>query len=50
MLMYNNRLYIPNSSELKNLIMDEFHKRPYVGHLVYQKMIKKQENCISGQG
>jgi hypothetical protein len=37
--MYNNMMYIPNSTELKNLIMDEFHKRPYVGHPGYQKMI-----------
>jgi hypothetical protein len=39
LLMYNNILYIPNSIELKNLIMDEFHRRPYVGHPGYQKMI-----------
>jgi hypothetical protein len=37
--MYNNRLYIANSTELKKLIMDEFHRRPYVGHHGYQKMI-----------
>jgi hypothetical protein len=38
-LIYKNMLYIPNYIELKDLIMDEFHKRPYVGHPGYQKMI-----------
>jgi hypothetical protein len=38
-LLYNNMLYVPNSIELKHLIMDEFHWRPYVGHPGYQKMI-----------
>jgi hypothetical protein len=39
LLLYNNRLYVPNSTELKHLIMDEFHRRPYVGHPGYQKMV-----------
>jgi hypothetical protein len=39
LLLYNNRLYVPDSTELKHLIMDEFHRRPYVGHPGYQKMI-----------
>ena len=38
-LMNNNRVYVPNSSELRKLIMSEMHKVPYVGHLVYQKAI-----------
>jgi hypothetical protein len=37
--MYNNMMYIPNLVALKNLIMGEFHKIPYVGHPDYQKMI-----------
>jgi hypothetical protein len=32
-------LYILDLVELKHLVMDEFHRRPYVGHLGYQKMI-----------
>jgi hypothetical protein len=40
-LLYNNRLYVPKSLELRHLIMDEFHRRPYVGHPSYQKMVKK---------
>jgi hypothetical protein len=32
-------LYVPSLVELRHLIMDEFHKRPYVGHLGYHKMV-----------
>jgi hypothetical protein len=39
LLLYNNRLHIPDSIELKHLIMDEFHGRPYVDYPGYQKMI-----------
>jgi hypothetical protein len=39
LLMYQDRLYIPNSIKLKRLIMDELHKRPYSWNPGYQKMI-----------
>jgi hypothetical protein len=39
LLTYKGRLYIPNCDDLKRFIMDELHKRPYTGHLGYQKMI-----------
>jgi hypothetical protein len=39
LLIYKGRLYIPNSIELKKLILDELHKKPYSGHPGYQKMI-----------
>jgi hypothetical protein len=39
LLLYNKRLYVHDLTELKHLIMDDFHQRPYVGHLGYQKMI-----------
>jgi hypothetical protein len=39
LLTYKGRLYIPNCDELKRFIMDELHKRPYIGHPGYQKMI-----------
>jgi hypothetical protein len=39
LLLYNNRLYVPSSTDLRHLIIDEFHKRTYVGHPGYQKMI-----------
>jgi hypothetical protein len=39
LLTYRNRLYIPDCDDLKRFIMDELHKRPYIGHPGYQKMI-----------
>jgi hypothetical protein len=45
LLNYKNRLYIPSCDDLKRFIMDKLHKRPYIGHLGYQKMVtttKKQ--------
>ena len=38
-LMYRGRIYVPNSQELKNLILGEMHNVPYVGHPGYQKTI-----------
>jgi hypothetical protein len=39
LLTYKGMLYILNCDDLKRFIMDELHKRPYIGHLGYQKMI-----------
>jgi hypothetical protein len=39
LLTYRRRLYIPYCDDLKRFILDELHKRPYIGHLGYQKMI-----------
>jgi hypothetical protein len=39
LLTYRNRLYIPDCDDLKRFIMDELHKRPYIGHPGYQKII-----------
>jgi hypothetical protein len=39
LLTYRYSLYIPNCDDLKRFIMDELHKRPYIGHPGYQKMI-----------
>jgi hypothetical protein len=39
LLMYKNRLYVPESNEIKLLILDELHKKPYSGHPGYQKLI-----------
>jgi hypothetical protein len=39
LLTYRDKLYIPNCDDLKRFIMDELHKRPYIGHSGYQKMI-----------
>jgi hypothetical protein len=38
-LTYRNILYIPDCDNLKRFIMDELHKRPYIGHPAFQKMI-----------
>ena len=35
LLLYKNMMYVPNSTNLRHLILDEFHRRPYVGHLGY---------------
>ena len=45
---YRDIMYIPNRDDLKRFIMDELHKRPYIGHPGYQKMItatRKQFYC-----
>jgi hypothetical protein len=34
-LMYRGRIYVPNSQELKNIILKEMHSMPYVGHPHY---------------
>ena len=39
LLMCKNRLYIPNSVDLKTIILNELHKKPYFGHPGYQKTI-----------
>jgi hypothetical protein len=39
LLTYRNRLYITKCDDLKRFIMDELHKRPYIDHPGYQKMI-----------
>jgi hypothetical protein len=38
LLMHNNRIYVPSSRELRNLVLKEMHDVPYVGHPGYQKM------------
>lgn len=39
MFRYKKRLYVPGKSNIKCLILDEFHKSPYVGHPGYQTLI-----------
>eukprot|EP00253_Pinus_taeda_P020306 PITA_20306 len=38
-IYFQKRLYVPNQSRIRNLIMDEFHVSHYAGHPGYQKMI-----------
>jgi hypothetical protein len=37
--MYRGKIYVPNSHELKNLLLGEMHNVPYAGHPGYQKTI-----------
>jgi hypothetical protein len=39
LLMHKNRIYVPSSKELRNLVLKEMHNVPYVGHPGYQKQI-----------
>ena len=39
LILYKNRLYIPNICKVKLLIFNEIHKSPYSGHPHYQKTI-----------
>jgi hypothetical protein len=39
LLIFKNRRYIPDSTELKLSILDEVHKKPYYGHPSYKKTI-----------
>jgi hypothetical protein len=43
-LRFKHRLYVPKSIDLKLKILDELHKKPYFGHLGYQKMITPLRN------
>jgi hypothetical protein len=39
LLRFKNRLYVPDSTELKLTILDKVHKKPYSDHPGYQKTI-----------
>jgi hypothetical protein len=38
-ILYRNKVYVPNSQELRILVLKEIHNVPYVGHPGYQKTI-----------
>jgi hypothetical protein len=38
-LMYKNKIYVPNSQELRIMILKELHNVPYAGHPGYQKKV-----------
>jgi hypothetical protein len=38
-LLFDNKIYVPNSQELRNLILKEIHNEPYTGHPRYQKIV-----------
>jgi hypothetical protein len=33
--MHKNRIYVPSSGELRNLVLKEMHDVPYAGHPGY---------------
>ena len=37
---FRNKIYVSHDSELKKLILREFHVKPYSGHLRYHKILK----------
>jgi hypothetical protein len=37
--MYKRKIYVQNSSEMKNVILKEMHNVPNVGHPGYRKTI-----------
>jgi hypothetical protein len=39
LLMHENRIYVPSSGELRNVVLKEMHDIPYVGHPGYKNMI-----------
>ena len=49
LLLYKDRLYIPNIPKIKLLILNEIHKTPYSGHLGYHKTITMLHKDFFGQ-
>ena len=50
LVRFQDRIYVPNCSELKKLILREFHVKPYLGHPGYQKTMttnKKLYYCLN---
>jgi hypothetical protein len=50
LLTYKGRLYILNCDDLKRFMMVELHKRPYIGHPGYQKMITATKKLFYWSG
>jgi len=48
MVNFMNKIYLPNCSELKNLILKEFHVNSYLGHLGYDKILKIVKKLYHG--
>jgi hypothetical protein len=41
-LLFRDKVYVPNTQELRNIVLKEMHNVPYVGHPGYQ-----EDNCSS---
>ena len=39
LVRYRDKIYVPNDSEIKKIILREFHANPYSGHPRYQNML-----------
>ena len=39
LVRFRDRIYVPDSSELKKVILREFHAKPYLSHPSYQKTL-----------
>jgi len=39
LVRFRDRIYVPDSSDLKKVILREFHVKTYSYHLVYQKTL-----------
>jgi len=39
LIRFRDKIYVPNDSELKKLILREFHVKLYSGHPGYQKIL-----------
>jgi hypothetical protein len=48
LLLFKNRIYIPDSAKLKLTVLDEVHKKPYSGHPEYQKTITTLRKLFIG--
>jgi hypothetical protein len=49
LLMHKNRICVPSSEELRNLVLKEMHNVPYARHLGYQKtisIVRSQFFCL----
>ena len=43
-LLYKNKIFVPNVQCLKQMILQEMHNVPYVGHPGYQKTVAAVES------
>jgi hypothetical protein len=48
-LIYRGIIYVPNSQELKNMILREMHNVPYVGTQDIRKLLQLSRANIIGQ-
>ena len=37
--MHKDRVYVPNSGDIRKIVMKEMHNVPYFGHLGYHKIV-----------